>query len=65
MEKNLPENKKEDFDSLKIICNNCLDFDLNNNVCTIRYLIHKNNTKSPLPRKASQKGCKVFLRKYL
>lgn len=48
---------------LKEICANCMDFDSKNNTCTIRYLIHKDKTKSPMPRKPNQKGCQVFMRK--
>ncbi len=50
-------------DSFKMICVNCMDFDADKNVCTIRYLIHKDGTKSPMPRKPNQKGCKVFMQK--
>ncbi len=49
--------------SLKIICSNCMDFDSENNTCTIRYLIHNDKTKSPMPRKPNQKGCQVFMQK--
>ncbi len=52
-----------DNDSLKFICGNCMDFDSEKNICTIRYLIHKDDTKSPMPRKPKQKGCRVFIRK--
>lgn len=51
------------MESIKQICKNCMDFDDSNNTCTIRYLIHYDKTKSPLPRKASQKGCQVFMSK--
>lgn len=34
--------------SFKMICANCMDFDAENNTCTIRYLIHKDKTKSPM-----------------
>lgn len=47
----------------KMICANCMDFDAENNTCTIRYLIHKDKTKSPMPRKPNQKGCQVFMQK--
>jgi hypothetical protein len=49
--------------SFKMICANCMDFDAENNTCTIRYLIHKDKTKSPMPRKPNQKGCQVFMQK--
>ena len=49
--------------SFKMICANCMDFDAENNTCTIRYLIHKDKTKSPMPRKSNQKGCQVFMQK--
>ena len=49
--------------SFKMICANCMDFDLENNTCTIRYLTHKDKTKTPLPRKPNQKGCQVFMKK--
>jgi hypothetical protein len=49
--------------SFKMICSNCMDFDSENNTCTIRYLIHKDKTKTPMPRKPSQKGCQVFMQK--
>ena len=49
--------------SFKMICANCTDFDAENNTCTIRYLIHKDKTKSPMPRKPNQKGCQVFMQK--
>ncbi len=48
---------------LKAVCANCMDFDSKNNTCTIRYLIHNDKTKSPMPRKPNQKGCQVFMRK--
>ena len=49
--------------SVKMICANCMDFDVENNTCTIRYLIHKDKTKSPMPRNKNQKGCQVFMQK--
>lgn len=49
--------------SFKMICANCMDYDAENNTCTIRYLIHKDKTKSPMPRKPNQKGCQVFMQK--
>ena len=49
--------------SFKMICANCMDFDAENSTCTIRYLIHKDKTKSPMPRKPNQKGCQVFMQK--
>ncbi len=44
-------------------CINCMDFDATNNVCTIRNIIHKDKTKTPMPRKPNQKGCEVFMEK--
>ena len=46
---------------IKMICNNCMDFDRKQNICTIRYILHKDKSKSPMPRKATQRGCEVFL----
>lgn len=46
---------------MKIICNNCMDFDKENNTCLIRYVIHLDKSKSPMPRKPEQKGCEVFM----
>lgn len=62
----IPNDKKtnDTFNSSKVICENCMDFDSKNNTCTIRYLIHKDESKSPMPRKPKQKGCKVFLAKF-
>jgi len=48
---------------MKCICKNCDDFDAVNNTCTIRYLIAKDRTKKPMPRKPEQKGCEVFMAK--
>lgn len=48
---------------MKMICANCMDFDADKKVCTIRYLIHRDKSKTPLPRKANQKGCQVFMHK--
>lgn len=49
--------------SFNMICANCMDFDAENNKCTIRYLILKDKTKTPMPRKPNQKGCQVFMQK--
>lgn len=49
---------------MRKICDNCMDFDSENSVCTIRYVIHSDKSKSPMPRKAEQKGCEVFISKY-
>jgi hypothetical protein len=49
--------------SFGTVCANCMDFDGSNNICTIRYVIHKDKTKSPMPRKSNQKGCQVFMPK--
>lgn len=49
--------------SLRRVCVNCMDFDSEKNLCTIRYLIHADKTKSPMPRKPNQRGCEVFMMK--
>ena len=51
-----------DASNTRIICKNCMDFDADKNVCTIRYVIDK-DVRNPMPRKPSQKGCQVFLLK--
>jgi hypothetical protein len=48
---------------MRKICKNCMDFDSDKNVCTIRFLIQKGKPKGPLPRKHNEKGCEVFMEK--
>lgn len=57
--------KPKEYDKFKKVCSNCMDFDSDKNVCTIRYVIHVDKTKDPMPRKADQKGCDVFISKFL
>ena len=45
------------------VCKNCMDYDQEKQVCTIRYTILKDKTKTPLKRKPDQSGCSVFLMK--
>lgn len=48
---------------MKMVCLNCMDFNKKDNTCMIRYLIRKDKTKTPMPRKPNQKGCDVFMPK--
>lgn len=57
------ENKKLDYNSLGIICANCMDFNYDDNTCSIRYVIHKDRSKTLMPRKPNQRGCNVFMQK--
>ena len=43
------------------ICDNCMDYDRENKCCQIRYTIAKDKTRTPMKRKAIQKGCDVFM----
>lgn len=43
------------------VCNNCMDFNKENNTCEIRYKVASDKSKSPLPRKPNQKACEVFM----
>jgi len=47
------------------LCKNCIDFNLDKEECMIRYVISKDNTRTPMKRKANQKGCYVFILKEL
>ncbi|GLX85065.1 hypothetical protein tloyanaT_13170 [Thalassotalea loyana] len=49
--------------SIKRTCKNCADFDAENNVCTIRYTILEDKSKTPMKRKPNQNGCKVHMYK--
>lgn len=51
--------KEKDID-IRCICGNCDDFDSEKQVCTIRYVL-KDGNRYLMPRKATQKGCKVFM----
>ena len=51
------------MDGFKMICKNCADFDSDKNVCTIRFLIHKDKSRTEMKRKPSQRGCKGFMYK--
>lgn len=42
-------------------CKNCMDYDDIKQECTIRYVIHKDESRTPMKRKPNQKGCSVFL----
>jgi len=42
-------------------CKNCMDYDPEKQVCTIRYVIMKDKSRIPMKRKPNQKGCPVFL----
>jgi len=52
-----------EFEHLKRICANCDDYNNKEKVCTIRNLIHKDKSRSPMPRKPKQKGCEAFMYK--
>lgn len=43
------------------ICDNCFDYDREKKHCLVRYAIFKDKTRTPMKRKAMQKGCSVFL----
>lgn len=47
---------------IRRICKNCMDFDSEENVCTVRYKIHADKTREPMKRKPLQAGCEVFMR---
>lgn len=49
--------KKKEILPFVRVCANCMDFDSEKNVCTIRDVIHKDKTRTPMPRKPYQKGC--------
>lgn len=51
--------KETDID-IRCVCGNCDDFDSEKQVCTIRYVL-KGGNRYLMPRKATQKGCKVFM----
>jgi hypothetical protein len=46
-----------------VTCETCMDYDLEKQVCTIRYTILKDKSKIPMKRKPNQKSCEVYLRK--
>ncbi len=48
---------------MKMICENCMDFDAEKKECTIRFKISRNNEKTPMKRRPKQKGCQVFMMK--
>ena len=49
--------------SIKKTCKNCADFDAESSVCTIRFTILEDKSKTPMKRKPSQIGCKVHMYK--
>jgi len=46
-----------------MVCKNCMDFE--NGICTIRYVIHKDKTRTPLKVRPNKLGCAVFEYKIL
>lgn len=48
---------------MKRTCEDCMDFNLKDNTCDIRYTIHSDKSKTPMKRKPNQKGCEVFMLK--
>lgn len=55
---------KKEISPFVRVCVNCADFDAEKNVCTIRDVIHKDKTRTPMPRKPHQKGCEGFMSKH-
>lgn len=49
--------------SIKKTCGNCADFDAENSICTIRFTILEDKSKTPMKRKPNQSGCKVHIYK--
>lgn len=43
-------------------CGNCYDFDKEKSICLIRFCTYNKN-RTPMKRKATDTGCKVFLYK--
>ena len=50
---------KKEIDIRKV-CSNCEDYNSEQRICTIRYVINGKDRK-PLLRKPSQKGCTAFM----
>jgi hypothetical protein len=57
------KSKKKGGGEWKVTCETCMDYDLEKQVCTIRYTILKDKSKIPMKRKPNQKSCEVYLRK--
>lgn len=48
---------------MRKICDNCMDFNSDNNTCEIRYTVSKDKDRTPMKRKPNEKGCDVFMLK--
>ena len=47
----------------KTSCINCMDYDIEKEVCLIRYVYDIYGIRSPMSRKPYKRACKVYLRR--
>ena len=45
---------------IKIACRNCDSFDVNERICTIRFVVAKDKTRTPMRRRPGQ-SCQAFM----